>query len=176
MNHQMNKSKILILFVVAHIILLSMVILMPNIQSGVSLQMFDLTMFKGFDLAYAQTFISELSDRGRSYYLFVQIPMDFLYPLLISTFFYLYFLDQTKNRKLAYLGFGSMIFDYLENIFVIVMLTTSSLTQGLVFVASMFTIIKAIFYAINYGLTVLLLGRYLYKKYQEMKPRMNQNT
>ncbi len=164
MRKVIKKQKIVILFVVAHLIMLVMNIFIPIIQEGVSVQMFDLTMFKGFDLVHAQTFVSELSPQGRTYYLFLQIPLDFLYPLLVSTFFYLFFLDQTGNKKFAALGYASMLFDYSENVFVIIILTTTSLTHELVAVASIVTIIKACFYVINYGLTIFLLIRCRYLK------------
>lgn len=164
MKKIIKKQKIVILFVVAHLILLTMYFFMPIIQEGVSVQMFDLTMFKGFDLAHAQTFVNELSTQGRTYYLFLQIPLDFLYPLLVSTFFYLFFLDQTRNKKFAVIGYSSMMFDYLENIFVIIILTRATLTNELVSVASVVTIIKACFYVVNYGITIVLLGRCRYLK------------
>ncbi|GEM_PF-1242013 len=164
MKKLIKKQKIVILFIAAHLIMLTMYILMPNITDGVSVQMFDLTMFRGFDLIHAQTFVSELSASGKSYYLFMQIPLDFIYPLLVSTFFYLFFLDQIGNKKIASLGYASMLFDYLENIFVVIILTTANLTQTLVAFASAATIIKACFYVINYGLTLYLLARCRYLK------------
>lgn len=148
-----------------------MTLIQPSIVEGVSVKMFDLMMFKGYDLAYATTFVNEISDRGRNIYLFVQIPLDFLYPLLLSTFFSLFFYEQTKKRDLAFLGYATMIFDYMENIFVILILTTSNLSPNIVSIASKATISKGIFYVINYGLTIFLLIRCRYKKGCPIKNR-----
>lgn len=131
----------------------------PLITEGVSVQMFDLMMFKGYDLAFATTFVSEISSQGRSLYLFVQMPLDFIYPLLLSIFFYLFFLEQTKNKNFALLGFASVIFDYAENISVIIMLTNTNLIAPVVGFASFATITKGIFYVLNYSITIFLLIR-----------------
>ncbi len=158
-----NKNLIIILFIIAHAVFLVMNFIQPLIVTGVSVKMFDLMMFKGYDLAYATTFVNEISQQGKNVYLFVQVPLDFIYPLLVSAFFYLFFLDQTRNKKIASLGFVSMVFDYMENIFVIVILTTVNLTDTIVGIASIATIIKGGFYVINYGLVVYLLIRCRYR-------------
>ncbi len=168
-----NRHKLIILlFIAAHVIFFVMTLIQPSIVEGVSLKMFDLMMFKGYDLAYATTFINEISNRGRNIYLFVQIPLDFLYPLLLSIFFSLFFYEQTKSRDLAFLGFATMIFDYMENIFIILILTSTNLSSNIVGIASKATITKGIFYALNYGITVFLLIRCRYKKGCPIKNRL----
>ncbi|MFH0767316.1 MAG: hypothetical protein ABH890_05185 [Bacillota bacterium] len=163
MKRFIQTKYIILLFVCAHLIYLGMDFVIPVIQEGVSLPIFDFRMFRGYDLAYATTFVNELSDKGKIAYLWIQLPLDFIYPLLVSTFFYLFFLQQTKNNKIALIGYSSMIFDYLENILIIVILTSTQLSALIVGTASVVTIIKGVFYVINYGLTIFLLIRCRYK-------------
>ena len=164
MKHWLFKNRIPILFLSAHLIYLVMNIIGPLVTEGMTLDIFDLRMIGGYDLTYVNQFNQELSDQGRTIYLFVQLPLDFIYPLLTSLFFYAYFRQEFRIKKLAMIGFLSMTFDYIENIFVIFFLTSSHLTSGFVMIGSISTILKGIFYLINYGLSLFFLGRCVIKK------------
>ncbi|HBY65838.1 MAG TPA: hypothetical protein DEG42_05625 [Acholeplasmataceae bacterium] len=164
MKHWLFKYRIPILFLFAHLIYLVMNIIGPLVTEGMNLDIFDLRMFGGYDLTYITQFNQEISDQGRRIYLFVQLPLDFIYPLLTSLFFYAYFKQEFKVKKLAAIGFLSMTFDYMENIFVIFFLTSSHLTSGFVMIGSISTILKGIFYLINYGLSLFFLSRCIVKR------------
>lgn len=163
MKHLKKYLKLYLLGVIG-IIYFVMDYLQIMIVKGTSLQLFDVMMFKGYDLAYANQFINEISNQGKNIYLFAQIPLDFIFPILFSVIFYLFFFEQTNNKKIALLGFSSAVFDYAENILVIMMLTTTNLTQGLVGTASVVTMLKGAIYFINIGFMVFLAIRCRYRK------------
>jgi len=129
------------------------------IQEGVSVRMFDLRMFTGYDFNYATTFLSEISEKGKNIYLWVQLPLDFIFPLFIAAFFSIFFYEKTKRKEMVFLGFAPMIFDYTENILIIIMLTTVNLTPSIVQIASIATIIKGILYTVNIIYTIILYVR-----------------
>ncbi len=164
MKDWLFKYRIPVLFLLAHLVYLIMNIIGPLVNEGMTLDIFDLRMFSGYDLNYVNQFNLDISDQGRTIYLFVQIPLDFIYPLLTSLFFFSYFKQELKHKKFAYVGFLSMTFDYIENICVIFFLTASNLSEGFVMLGSISTIIKGIFYLIFYGGSLFFLGRCLIKK------------
>ena len=114
-------------------------------------------MFLGYDLAYANLLMESLSTSGLNYYQYVLLPLDYLYPLLLSIFFFLFFKKVTGNWLIALLGFLSMLLDFVENTLVLVMLRSNSLTEELVNTASTFTLLKGYSYLINYSLFIVYL-------------------
>jgi len=164
MKHWLFKYRIPILFLSAHLVYIVMNIIGPLVTEGVTLDIFDLRMLGGYDLAYVDQFNQELSDQGRMIYLFVQLPLDFIYPLLTSLFFYSYFRQEFRVKKFAAIGFLSMTFDYIENIFVIFFLTSDHLSSVFVMIGSISTILKGIFYLFNYGLSLFFLSRCIVKR------------
>jgi hypothetical protein len=136
----------------------------PISQNGIDI--FDLRMFKGYDLAYANSLKNNLSISNLNTYLYILIPLDFIYPFCLSFFFFLFFKKVTHHLIISLLGFLSMIFDYLENTLIIHMLTSDSLTERLVNLSSLFTQIKGYAYLMNYTLLLILLCVYLYKGYK----------
>jgi len=164
-----NKKTILLFFIIAHLAYLAMSFTLPLIQKGMSVRLFDLNMFQGYDLQYATTFVNEITPLGRTIYFYAQFPLDLIYPLAVSIFFCLFFYHQTKNKKLALMGFSSMVVDYTENSLVFIMLNSASLTSGIVMAASVSTIIKGVLYLINYGLTIYLFVRLLVRNRRKFK-------
>jgi hypothetical protein len=128
------------------------------------LDIFDLRMFVGYDLAYANSLVNSLTRTGLNYYLYVLMPLDYLYPLFLSVFFFLFFKKITGSWVIALVGFLSMIFDFVENTLIIRMLTTHLLTETLVNTASLFTQLKGYSYLINYLLFILFFCIYIFKK------------
>jgi len=159
-----KKHLLQILAILVLLIYIMMGFLQGLIVKGTTLQIFDVMMVKGFDLAYVNTFLNQVSMQGKNVYLHLQIPLDFIFPVLMSLIFYLFFLKETNNKKIALFGFSSLIFDYAENIFVIIMLTSLNLSESTVRIASTITIIKGIMYLLNYGLLLFLLIRCRYRK------------
>jgi hypothetical protein len=164
MKSWLTKNRVAILFLTAHLVYLVMMIIGPSVTQGMTLEIFDLRMLSGYDLNDVNQFNQEISNHGKDIYLFVQIPLDFIYPLLTSLFFFSYFKREFKHKNIAFIGFLSMIFDYAENICVIFFLTSLSLTSGFVMIGSISTILKGAFYLINYTIAIFFLARCIVKK------------
>lgn len=164
MKPWLSKNRIVIFFLTAHLIYLVMMFIGPLITKGMTLEIFDLRMFSGYNLNDVNQFNQEISDHGRDIYLYAQIPLDFIYPLLTSFFFFFYFKQEFKYKNIAYIGFLSMIFDYAENICVMIFLTSSGFTSEFVMIGSISTILKGVFYLINYTIAIYFLARCVIKK------------
>jgi len=117
------------------------------------LPIFDLSPF-GYSLSYANELLSMLGTEGRNLYLSTQIPIDFIYPGLFSItcsliLIWLYGKRFNANSKIHYFAlipFLAGIFDYVENIFIIKMITSfPELETATVKIASTFTILKSSF-------------------------------
>lgn len=159
-----KKNHILIAFVSAHVLFFIMSLLLANMQLATGYEIFDLKMFGGYDLSYVFDFKYQLSERSLNQYLFIQIPLDMIYPILIAYFFFTYIKMQNIFRYIAYLSLLSLVFDYLENISVIYMLTHSNLTNQMVSFASLMTQLKGIMYIFNYSICVIITIIWLTKR------------
>lgn len=122
---------------------------------------FDMRPF-GYAPTDAATLLSALGADGRAYYLRHQIPLDTLYPAmlsltLIATIFW--FRQRMPNSKLVRLGVvfsvGSALFDYLENLGISAMIWSwPNVSTSLVYAASTATIAKS---ALTTSAVVLVL-------------------
>ena len=95
----------------------------------------------------------------KTYYLGVQLPLDFLYPLFMAVSGSLLLARLSKGSPYAVqvilLPILAGMFDYLENIGIILMLTRD-LTQWLVFLSSAFSILKSLFTLLFITVIVIL--------------------
>lgn len=173
----LRGSKILLLFIVTqavYVIILQVTIPQLIIFSG-GLKPFD-TLPMGYSLTYAQSLLEALGDQGRSYYLFRQIPLDFVYPLLFAISYYwimVYFTIKlkTSSKILAHaclLPVLAGVLDYLENIGIIRMLVNyPTISEVEVAVTSMFSIMKSsvtiAYFLILVCILLILLARHLKK-------------
>lgn len=146
----MKKNKTFIIFICAQIIFLMMFIITFWIEKGVSVRIFDVMLFWGYDVAHAQTFINEVSDQGLFLYVYILQPLDMVYPLLMSLFFYRSLKSDHFFKKVTFIAFFVLLFDYAENIFVRLMLTQNSLSSQMVLFSSLMTQLKAWFYMLNF--------------------------
>ncbi|WP_318508809.1 hypothetical protein [Bacillus sp. T3] len=128
----------------------------------------------GYTYEYAFKFLSQLSENGYSLYKYVQLPLDILFPILncitgLSTFILLLRLyNKAKNRSdittlssfskaILSLPLIAMLFDYLENIMIFLMLSyKSAVPKIIVYAADIFTIIKSMSTSIFYLITILI--------------------
>jgi hypothetical protein len=168
MRYVIKKYHLIILFMAAHTVFTIMTFFSPRITNG-GLDIFDLRMFIGYDLLYARSLIDSLTRSGLNYYLYVLMPLDYLYPLLLSIFFFLFYKKITNSWIIGLLGFLAMTFDFVENTLIIRMLTTTFLTERLVNTASLFTQLKGYAYLLNYGLFILLFIVFILKKTDSVK-------
>lgn len=112
----------------------------------------------GYSYEYIQTFISTLSPHSKNIYLFLQLPLDILYPFLLSLFFMFTIARLTTEKSnLLFLGLLICLFDYLENIFIAGILLNPSFSGLWVQIASLFTLLKSVSTSLCYIIVILLL-------------------
>jgi len=124
----------------------------PGVESyAPEMKLFDLSP-SGYSYDYAVELLSVLGNDGRKEYLIRQLPLDFIYPALfsISSFLMLAWLFLKRNDKgsrIFYLCFVPVvagIFDYLENIQIVLMiLNYPDITKAHVILSSAFTMVKS---------------------------------
>lgn len=127
----LNGKKILILFILTSIVYVIMLtITIPKVMNFAGgMKLLDM-LPTGYSADYVNSLLSALGPDGRNAYLFQQIPLDFLYPCLFGVTYCLLFAFiinklGKQDSLLFYLCFIPVfagIFDYLENIGIIVML------------------------------------------------------
>lgn len=128
----------------------------------------------GYTYEYAVKFLTRLSENGYSQYMYVQLPLDILFPVLncitgLCTFVLLirfYHLVKNKSALTMHSPFSkatltlpliSMLFDYLENIMILVMLSfKAEVPKIVVYSADIFTIIKSMSTSIFYSITIII--------------------
>lgn len=135
MNKLLRKystgKSVLIWFVVCnlvYVLMLAYTIPMVRTFAG-GMNLFDM-MPTGYDLNYALELFNALGEEGRHAYLWVQLPVDMLYPALFALSYSLLLvwllqkIDKHQSRLfyLAYLPFIAAMADYLENLGIIVLL------------------------------------------------------
>lgn len=131
----------------------------------------------GYSAEYAKKLLTNLGAKGRQLYLFFQIQIDMAYPLLyaftysIMTLFFLRkaFHNVDKLKFIVFLPLISGIFDYLENIGTVIMLTRfPSFSNTCTVINNAFTIIKSfstmIFFAVLSVILIIALVKYVQKK------------
>ncbi len=142
------------LFLLSHVILvLMMTFTFPIINNQIGSNAFDLRPF-GYSVSEARSIVNNLNEPTTSLYLFPQLSLlDLLYPFLLALFlssflFRLIKITETKNRVnsiLLMVPFLAMIFDYLENICIIFMITKSvEVSEYFVLLSSIFTLLKGV--------------------------------
>ena len=107
----------------------------------------------GYSPEYVKTLLDTLGTVGRDYYLFTQIPIDMIYPFLFAISYsilltYLFRKSFNHNSKLQYLCLIPLLgglFDYLENIGIILMISYyPKFSNLLAEVTNVFSILKSV--------------------------------
>lgn len=120
----------------------------------------------GYDRQFAQNLLTALGAEGRRYYFWRQIPLDLIYPMLFGTSFYLLATWlahklQALQRTLGLIALvvvAAAIADYIENIFIILMLHHyPNLSDTLVSMASIATLFKAGLQTIYFIIIIMVL-------------------
>ena len=123
-------------------------------------------MPQGYDFEYVNELFNKLGEEGREVYLFNQIPVDMIYPLLFGITYSLligYFLKKLDklNTHFFYLCLIPMIAgvaDYLENIGIITMLydyPDLSITQ--INITNFFTLIKSLSTTLFFLILIIII-------------------
>lgn len=155
-----SVKKICISFVASHFVLLLMMIYtFPVINNQIGTKAFDLQPF-GYSVSEAKSIVNNLNDQTTDLYLFPQLTLlDLLYPFLLALFlssllFRLIKITRAKSKiALIFLiiPFLAMIFDYSENICIILMITKSiEISETIVALSSTFTIIKGVLTSVSW--------------------------
>lgn len=166
---------VLALFIPAMIVYFIMLLYtIPQVAKyAPGMNLFDLSPV-GYSFEYANELLGVLGVDGRGAYLYKQLPLDFIYPglfalscgLLLS---WLFLKSQNESSKIFYFCFVPMaagLFDYLENISIIHLLTSYPNISGIsVSLASAMTIIKsglttAFFVLLIVGLVLFLRSKW----------------
>ena len=126
----------------------------------------------GYSFVEAHAFLSALTPQGEQFYLNVQHRLDMFYPALLAlmTGWAMIRLLPTWRWRFVLLFFPipGMVFDYLENNAVAVMLATGpdGLTQEMVAQASMYSRLKAGFTTLSLGLLCVLILIWVVKRWR----------
>jgi len=150
-----SGKTVLILFIVTmSVYLLMLFYTIPMVESfAPNTALFDLSP-SGYSYSHAMSLLEELGNEGRQFYLSRQLPLDFIYPglfavsytLLLIWLFSKSFKDTSKIFYLAFIPALGGLFDYLENIYIIRMISAfPDLSARLVQTASTFTMLKSVF-------------------------------
>jgi len=176
--HSLKKvasgKTVLILFIATMAIYLLMLFYtIPLVGSYAhNMELFDMSP-SGYSYQYAMSLLERLGDAGRTIYLTRQLPLDFIYPGLFAVSYtllliWLFSKSIEITSKIYYLAFIPALgglFDYLENIFIIRMITSfPDLSTGLVQVASTFTLLKSIFTTVFFLLLFAGFAAFLFTK------------
>ena len=160
-------KKVLIFFLFAMAVYLTMLLgTIPYIMSfSGGLNILDM-MPAGYDAAYVNQLFTQLGDTGRNAYLYIQIPLDLVYPALYGIGFSLvlaWFLNRLGKLGgnlvyLCLLPVVASIFDYSENLGIIAMLQTwPSIPATLVKVTNLFSILKSGFTTIYFIILIIVI-------------------
>ena len=144
-----SVKRVCILFIASHLVFLSMMLFtFPVINNQIGTKAFDMQSF-GYSVSTAESIVNNLNTQTTQLYLFPQLTfLDLLYPLLLALFqSSLLFRFANVNSKLGRLiltiPFLAMVFDYSENICVILMISKSiEMSESFVLLSSSFTVLK----------------------------------
>lgn len=160
-------KKILIFFGLAMAVYLTMLLgTIPHIMSfSGGLNILDM-MPAGYDAAYVNKLFEQLGDAGRNAYLFMQIPLDLVYPALYGIGFSLilaWFLSRIGKLGgnlvyLCLLPVTAGFFDYSENFGIISMLLAfPEIPHNLVVVTNLFSILKSSLTSIYFIILIVVI-------------------
>lgn len=160
-------KKVLIFFGLAMAIYLTMLLgTIPYIMSfSGGLNILDM-MPAGYDAAYVNQLFTQLGDTGRNAYLYIQIPLDLVYPALYGIGFSLvmaWFLNRLGKLGgnvvyFSLLPVFAAVFDYCENFGIIAMLQAwPSIPATLVKVTNLFSILKSGFTTIYFIILIIVI-------------------
>ncbi len=163
---RVSTGKVVIALIIPAIIVYFAMLLytIPQVSAyAPGINLFDLSP-TGYSFEYAIKLLDTLGSDGRDLYLYRQLPLDFIYPglfavscnLLLS---WLFLKTQQTNSKLfyfCYIPVAAGLFDYLENIFIVSILTSyPNVSEVSISLASAMTITKSVLTTIFFVLLIL---------------------
>tara|TARA_R110002096_G_C14661614_1_gene728088 strand:- start:8317 stop:8877 length:561 start_codon:yes stop_codon:yes gene_type:complete len=170
-NNASGKLVLVLLLITMAIYLTMIFYSIPAVVSfAPELVLFDMSP-TGYSYQNALELLGVLGPEGRSIYLTRQLPLDFIYPGLFAITYslllvWLLLKSISQKSKIFYLTLVPIlagICDYIENIFIIVMINSfPDFSSNIVGAASLFTIMKSSFTSIFFIL--LLWAVFMYFK------------
>lgn len=164
--NNLNGKRILILFIMTSIIYTIMLtVSIPEVMSySGGLDLLDM-MPVGYDAIYVNQLLNNLGEEGRHAYLYYQIPWDMVYPVLFGVTYSLilaFFFKKLGKLEsplfnLCYLPLFAGLFDYFENIGIVLILNAypdnlDILSQ----ISNIFSLLKS--FTTTIALTILLVS------------------
>lgn len=143
-------------------------LLFPIIEDGTAgMRFFDMNT-TGYSVEACREFLSSLSVQGRGVALHIQLPLDFVYPVIYTVFFIAAIWALTgKKSKLNLLPLLLFITDYIENICSVKILNSSMPSDSIIKFASTVTLLKNILMYLIFGIIAVLFIIFLVKKTKE---------
>ena len=187
LNRMSSKSGIVILFLLAHLVLIMMMVFtFPRINAQLGTQAFDLKTF-GYSQEEATLMIQNLDQSTIDFYIFPQLLLlDILYPILLALFLSTLIIRLTNLIKvnqnhffssLFILPFIAMFIDYFENIMISLMITNpTNVSPEVIKTASIFTQMKGGFTTLSWLVILILLGIWLINKRKNNKKQSTNNV
>lgn len=163
----LEGRKILVLFILTNIIYAVMLtITIPKVVSFAGGMKLPDMMPTGYTPEYVNLLLNTLGEKGRHAYLFMQIPVDMVYPFFFGLSYCLvlaYFLNKIEkyNSNLFYLCFLPLfagLFDYFENIGLITILNSFPDNSILLSqTTNVFSVLKSSFTTLSFIILLLVL-------------------
>ncbi len=166
-KRNINGKTVLLLFILCNIVYaLMLIVTIPEIMhySG-GMKILDM-MPTGYDTQYVNTLFNTLGTVGRDVYLYHQLPLDLIYPLLfgISSCLVLAFFLNQLGKLDSWLFYFCLIplfsgfFDYCENFGIISMLKNyPNISVLQVQITSVFTVLKSVLTSIYFIILIITL-------------------
>lgn len=174
-----NGKNVIISFILTQVIYLIMLLYtIPNLMSYAGgMEILDMIPV-GYNPEYVKSLFEQLGPIGRDYYLYTQLPLDMIYPLLFAityTLILTYLFNKIYNlsskiQLLTLIPILAGLFDYLENLGIITMLIQfPNFSETIAAITSVFSIIKSIsttafFILLLIGIAVLLFQKFKFNK------------
>ena len=172
-SRNLTGKKVLTFFVLSSVVYFAMIFFtLPKLTGFANgLQIFDMKP-NGYSFTYAKELLVNLGKSGRNFYLFRQLPLDFVYPLLfmMSNILILsFFLKKIGKLEswflLVLFPVIAGVFDYLENFGLIYLLTSyPKISEIGVRIISTFTVIKSLFTSLYFVILLFVLAILIFKK------------
>lgn len=163
----LNGRKVLILFILTNIVYTIMLtVTIPEVVSFAGgMKLLDM-MPTGYTHQYVNTLSDALGAAGRHAYLFIQIPVDMVYPFFFGVSYSLvlaYLLNKINKLNgnlfyLCYLPLFAALFDYFENLGIIFMLKSFPDNSVLLsHITNVFSILKSSFTTVYFIILIVVL-------------------
>lgn len=165
-KRNLKGTTILIPFILAVVVYtIMMTVTIPKVMtySG-GMKILDM-MPAGYDIAYVDSLLETLGEKGRNAYLYNQIPLDLIYPLLFGISLCLilaYVLKRLGKLEsnwfyICLLPLFAALFDYCENIGIITLLKSyPNNANTLAQVTNVFSVLKSSFSTIMFVVLITL--------------------